>query len=332
MPHLSCITLPAVREAAMPQSLLLCLGNFDGVHLAHRRLLCAAKAWRDREFPGVPVGVFCFRELPSDVLLPEPPGHLCTADERLERFAECGMEYAVLADFPELRNVSPEDYVQTVLVEQCHCVAAACGFNHRFGRGGAGTPELLRRILKGRLLLQEPVLDGGEPVSSTRIRALLAEGQPEEAARLLAHPYTLCAPVLHGKALGRTIGVPTVNQNFPEHAMLLRFGVYATACVAQGRRWAGVSNVGIHPTVDRNAPANCETYLLDFSGDLYGQTVEVSFLQFLRPERKFASVDALKAQIRRDAAAVRSLFAGASGGSALQRTAACPESADKNRS
>ena len=114
--------------------------------------------------------------------------------------------------------------------------------------------------------------------------------------------------------------------------MLLRFGVYATACVAQGRRWAGVSNVGIHPTVDRNAPANCETYLLDFSGDLYGQTVEVSFLQFLRPERKFASVDALKAQIRRDAAAVRSLFAGASGGSALQRTAACPESADKNRS
>ena len=310
MPSLSCISLSSMRPADIPAAVLLCLGNFDGVHLAHRKLLHAARAWRDRDFPDVPVGVFCFKELPSDFLSSEPAGHLCTSEERLARFAACGMEYAVLADFQELRNLSPEDYIRRILIGQCHCVAAACGFNHRFGKGGAGKPELLRQMLNGRLLLQEPVLDGGEPVSSTRIRALLAAGRPEEAARLLAHPYTIYALVLHGKALGRTIGVPTINQTFPAHAVIPRFGVYAAACVAAGKCLAGVSNVGIHPTVDRDAHVNCETYLLDFSGDLYGQTVQVSFLQFLRPEQKFASVDALKAQIERDAASARLLFAG----------------------
>ena len=310
MQDLICLSLPTRQPVAVPPALLLCLGNFDGVHLAHRRLLRAALDWRDREFPGVPVGVFCFRELPSDVLLPEPPGHLCTAGERLDRFAACGMEYVILADFPALRDLSPEAYVREVLVGRCHCVGAACGFNHRFGRGGKGTPELLRRLLAGRALVQEPVLDGGEPVSSTRIRALLAEGEPQEAARLLAHPYTLCTPVLHGKALGRTLGAPTLNQRFPAHAVLPRFGVYATACLAGGRYWAGVSNVGIHPTVDSAAPANCETYLLDYSGDLYGQQVQVSFLRFLRPERRFASVEALREQIGQDVAVVRGLLAG----------------------
>lgn len=305
MAVLSCICLETMQAVPVPDRTVLCLGNFDGVHLAHRRLLSSARAWREQAFPDAAVGVFCFRELSSDELSDCPPGHLCTLEERLARFAECGMEIAVLADFSELRELSAEDYVREILIEQCHCVAAACGYNHRFGRGGAGNSALLKQSLNGNLLVQPAVMDGGAPVSSTRIRQLLKSGNPEAAARLLTCPYTLCAPVLHGKALGRTIGSPTVNQNFARNAVLPRFGVYATDCEVSGRHYAGVSNVGIHPTVDRNAPANCETYLLDFSGNLYGRTVTVSFLHFIRPEMKFESVDALRKQIAKDAETVR---------------------------
>lgn len=305
MPVLNCICLETMRSVPIPDCTVLCLGNFDGVHRAHRKLLSSARAWRDQAFPDAAVGVFCFQELSSDELSDHPPGHLCTLEERLARFAECGMEFAVLAEFSELRELPAEDYVRDILVGRCHCVAAACGFNHRYGRGGQGTPALLEQSLNGHLLVQPAVLDGETPVSSTRIRQLLASGKPEEAARLLARPYTLCAPVLHGKALGRTIGAPTVNQNFARNAVLPRFGVYATDCEVAGVHYAGVSNVGIHPTVDRNAPANCETYLLDFSGDLYGRMVTVSFLHFIRPEMKFDSVEALREQIAKDAEAVR---------------------------
>lgn len=291
----------------MPEHTLLCLGNFDGVHLAHRKLLQDARAWRDKDLPGLAVGVFCFRELPVDLLLADPPGHLCSARERLERLAECGMEFAVLAEFAELRSLAPQDYVREILIERCHCCAAACGFNHRFGAGASGSPALLQKELNGKLLLADAVTDGGEAVSSTRIRGLLEQGNVEEAARLLKGSYRLRAPVLHGKALGRRIGSPTVNQNFPQNAVIPRFGVYATDCLVEGKHYAGVSNVGIRPTVENKQRANCETYLLDFSGDVYGMEIDVSFLHFIRPEMKFASVEALRAQIAKDVATVRSM-------------------------
>ena len=296
-----------MREQPIPERTLLCLGNFDGVHLAHRELLNNAGAWRDRMFPELALGVFCFRELPADYLLPDPPKHLCSASERLELLAQCGMEYAILAEFPELREFSPEAYVREILVDRCHCVAAACGFNHRFGTRASGSPALLKAELNGNLLLTDAVLDQGEPVSSTRIRKLLESGEAEEATRLLGRPYLLRAPVLHGKELGRKIGSPTVNQNFSRHSVIPRFGVYATDCRVGDRHYAGVSNVGIRPTVEREQAANCETYLLDFSGDLYGTEIGVSFLHFLRPEMKFDSVDALRAQIARDVVTVRSM-------------------------
>jgi riboflavin kinase/FMN adenylyltransferase len=278
----------------------LCLGNFDGVHLGHRALLQAARKWRDARFPGIPVGVFCFRDFPSDTLSDPPVGHLCSLEERLSRFAECGMEIVILASFAELRALSPETYIEQILKETCHCVAAACGFNHRFGRFGKGTPALLEERFGDALLLQEQVTALGEPVSSTRIRGLLQSGKPEQAEALLTHPYSLKASVLHGKAFGRTIGVPTINQNFPVNAVVPRFGVYATEVEVRGERYVGVSNVGIHPTVDADACVNCETFLLNFSGDLYGEEVTVCFRRFLRPEMKFESVEALREQIRQD--------------------------------
>lgn len=305
---LRCISLKTGEPMPIPDRTLLALGNFDGVHLAHRALLREAKSWRDRDFADAAVGVFCFRTLPADHLLADPVGHLCTYEERLSRFASCGMELAIVAEFEELRDLSPTDYVEQILQAECHCIAAACGFNHRFGKGGEGTPALLERLLEGHVLIQPSVTDGGLPISSTRIRALLAEGEPEEAARLLGAPYSFKAHVLHGKALGRRLGAPTVNQNFPIGAALPRLGVYAVSCEIDGRRFFGISNVGVHPTVDHAAPVNCETHLFDLNEDLYGKEIEISFLHFIRPERRFETAEALAEQIKADLLEARRLF------------------------
>ena len=158
----------------------------------------------------------------------------------------------------------------------------------------------LKRLLPAPVKIVDEVTKNGKTVSSSRIRTLLAQGDVQTAACLLQHPYSFTAPVLHGKQLGRRIGSPTINQVFPHGLQVPLCGVYVTECTVDGKRYRGVSNVGVRPTVDLDAAVNCETYLLDFEGDLYGKEVTVAFLDFLRPEQKFTSLDELRAQIEKD--------------------------------
>lgn len=306
---IECISLRNGTRIPNPERTVLALGSFDGVHLAHQALLRETVEWQKNTYPKATVGVFCFRDLPSESLLGTPVGRLCSFEERLARFASCGMELAITADFADLRSLTPEVYVRDFLIGQCGCVAVACGYNHRFGRGGAGTPALLHKLFEGRVLVREQMHSNGEPISSTRIRSLLAEGNVREAAQLLGTPYTLASRVVHGKALGRKMGFPTVNQNLPVYAAPLKFGVYATSCRIKDRVYYGVTNVGVRPTVEERKEVNCETYLLDFEGDLYSQEIAVSFLHFIRSELRFASVEALTAQIEKDIRAVRQRIA-----------------------
>lgn len=294
------VDLVTGQPCEMPARTVLCLGNFDGVHRGHQALIAAAARMRQERFPSATLGVFCFRGLSSDFLSQNPPGHLTSETERLERFREAGAEIAVLADFPTLRDMEPDAFVRDVLQRDCHCVAAACGFNHRFGRRGKGTPELLRDMLGGDLLVCDAALDGGEPISSTRVRRLLLDGKPDEAAALMGHPYQLTSTVTHGAQLGRTIGFPTVNQRFAPLALIPKSGVYDTDCEVDGAHYAGVTDVGTRPTVDGAHEVRCETHLLGFSGDLYGRTVRVAFLHYLREEKKFDTVEALREQIAHD--------------------------------
>lgn len=301
------INLKTGLEAPVPSQTFLCLGNFDGVHLGHQALIRAALTMRGQVLPQAALGVFCFRGLSSDYLASTPPGHLASEEERLSLFASVGAEYALIADFPAIRDTLPEQFIREILIRDCHCAAVACGFNHRFGRQGRGTPELLRTVFGERLLLQEAVLEGGEPISSTRIRGLLLAGKPEQAAALLGRPYLLTAPVMHGAMLGRTLGFPTVNQQFPSLALIPRVGVYATVCAVEGQRVWGVTDIGTRPTVNGASEVRCETHLLDYTGDLYGKRVQVAFLQYLRPEQRFASLEALRAQIEQDRERVQHL-------------------------
>lgn len=305
MRSLQCIRLRDGTVSEFPAQSIVCLGNFDGVHLGHRALLESAKEIRARRMGSAACAVLCFRAPSTDFLGTDKIPRLCTLEQKLELFRACGMDYAFLIDFPEIRDLSPDEFAAKVLRDACHATAVVCGFNYRFGKGGVGTPETLKRILDVEVSVQDEVRIDGDTVSSTRIRRLLLDGRANEAAKLLSRPYTVRAEVIHGKALGKTWGFPTLNQNFPPDMLIPRHGVYITDCEIDGRHLRGVSNVGSHPTVDSDASVNCETYLLDFEGDVYGKTVAVAFLEYLRPEQKFDSEEALKEQIARDIQAAR---------------------------
>ncbi len=306
MQAITCISLCTMRESSLPSSSVICLGNFDGVHLAHRELMRQTAILQAAVAPMASRAVFCFDPPTSELLSPTPIPQLTMREEKLALFREMGMEYALLANFSAIRDLSPHDFVKLILQGECGCVAAVCGFNYRFGKNAGGSGDDLKRLLGAPVFMQDEVLINGETVSSTAIRRLLGSGEVERANQMLARPYAISAEVIHGKALGHKLGTPTLNQRFPSGMLIPRHGVYVTDCEIDGKIYRGVSNVGLRPTVENTEVANCETYLLDFSGDLYGRTLRVAFRSFIRPEQTFDSLDALREQIARDVAYARS--------------------------
>ena len=294
--------IPLSEQAGtrIPEANILCLGNFDGVHLAHRTLLREAKRMQQKLLPHAKCGVFCFDPPSSDFLFPQPPRHLCLGEEKAERFRSEGMDFALFADFSKLCELEPEAFVNEILIKHCHCVGIVCGFNYRFGKGGRGTPQMMQALFEGPLFVQSEITLDVKTVSSSEIRKLIAEGRMEDANRLLTIPYSFTSPVLHGKTLGRKLGAPTINQHMPHGMQIPRLGVYLTECEIDGVRYTGVSNIGKRPTVDCTEEIVCETFVLDFSGDLYGKSIKTSFLRFLRPEQRFEGQDELQQQIASD--------------------------------
>lgn len=299
-----------VRFTAPARS-VMCLGNFDGVHRAHSVLLAEgrqlARELSAREGETL-AGVFCFfRPTVDFVFTPEGVtpvrvrGHLTTLRDKLRIFAERGLDFACLCDFPDVRDLSPRAFI-SLLKDSCGCVGVVCGFNHYFGRGARGNVYHLREAFDGNHMFIQPEMRvDGITVSSSRIRVCLKEGDTETAERLLGRPYSLETAVVHGKALGRTLGFPTANQYFPAERAIPETGVYATLCHTPYGVFAGVSNIGSHPTVDDFARVNCETYIIGMKGDLYGKRIKVEFLTKLRDEQKFDGIEALVDAIKRDA-------------------------------
>ncbi len=283
------------------------LGNFDGVHLGHRALLKRAASLQAGETKSA---VWTFAEPSSRLvggisLLTDP-------EERFALFREMGIDLVFLADFEAVRGYSPEAFVREILYQACHVRRAVCGFNFRFGAKAAGTAETLQAQLSalgGEAEVVPPFMMGDKTVSSSEIRRLLSEGAVERAGEMLARPYALTGKVLHGKKLGSTLGFPTANQAFPPHRAVPRFGVYIVRVTVDGKTYGGVANVGLRPTVEHSTAVNAETYLLDFAGELYGKTVKTEFLHFLRPEKRFSSVEALTAAVQENIREAEAYFA-----------------------
>ena len=300
-----------LTAAPLPDATVVALGNFDGVHCAHRALLSAVT--RRAEMEDAHSAVFCFDPPSSDFLTNPQKKHLSTIEEKLSLFADCGIEYAILADFPSFQHMPPIPFIQQVLIDVCHAKAVVCGFNYRFGQYGAGNADLLMEQLGADAVSVIPPhcvsIDGDETViSSSVIRALLASGKVSVAARLLGQPYSLSSPVTHGKKLGHKLGFPTINQCPQKEKILPACGVYITRVWIDGKWIAGISNVGSRPTVELDADENCETHLLDFDRDVYGKTVTVEFLERLRGEIHFDSVDELRRAVSHDIETARRYF------------------------
>lgn len=298
-----------LRHPSEPYPITECglvLGNFDGVHRGHKALIAALKRLKAETKSSVPLGAFCFTEPPSRHFGVNVP-QLTDNQKKIELLRREGLQFIILCDFPTVANLSPEEFVAKILIGKLNCKLAVCGYNYSFGKGAAGSPSDLVRWLGSQggreVRVVDAVKDGRHVISSSVIRTMLQNGHPEDAARLLGYPYAMRATVTEGKQYGRKIGVPTANLNFDEHALVPAFGVYA-ATVRYGRKlYPAIANVGVRPTFDDGDHANCEVYLIGFNGYLYDKTLEVSFLHYLREERKFDSPEALREQIQRDIAA-----------------------------
>lgn len=285
----------------------LALGFFDGVHRGHQALL--GRAVERAQHEGTPA-VLTFVDHPLTVLAPSrAPLLLSTKPEKQAQVARLGVKHLILADFtPEFSALSPEAFVREVLVDALQVASVVVGTSYRFGQGAQGTPEML--VHWGQHLgfdvdVVASVEVDGTPVSSTRVREQVAAGKLAEAEFLLGRPYSLLGKVLHGDARGATIGFPTANLAVPMRKQMPPRGVYAVSALMSTGRVLGVANLGVRPTFGGET-CQLEVHFLDFSGDLYGQTLEICFHQFVRPEMRFSGVAELQAQIQRDVEAARS--------------------------
>ena len=291
---------------------VIALGFFDGVHLGHGALLRRVGE-KALELGAVPAAV-TFDTHPENLILKTPAVPLLSSPlDRAELMRRCyGIREVIVAHFDERMMHMPwREFVTDYLAAEHGAVHLVAGHDFHFGYKGEGNPERLRALC-GQLgigcdIIGRVELDG-VTVSSTYIRTLIQSGDMERAARFLGHPHTLSGPVVHGKGLGRTIGIPTSNLVVPQGVLMPAFGVYATRVWIEGKGYLAVTNVGVRPTVEDTDRVTVEPWILDFDGDLYGQNIRVEFYQQLRPERKFGSIDELKAAILENARQTRAYF------------------------
>ena len=300
---------------AMPEALrgaIIALGNFDGFHAGHQAVAGEAIRWAQAE--GRPSIIATFDPHPVRFFKPDvPPFRLTTLEQRQELYLAAGATAMLVFHFDaDLAGTSAEDFIRAILIERFGAHGVVTGGDFTFGKGAKGNVALLR-TLGGELGLQSRVVDavtaGEEVVSSSRIRTALREGDPQLAARLLTRPFAIRGIVEHGDKRGRTIGYPTANVTIDNY-LRPKYGIYAVTgrLLATGEVLHGAANIGIRPQFEPPKEL-LEPYFFDFSGDLYGQEIEVAFHHFLRGEAKFDSLEALIEQMDKDCAEARRLLA-----------------------
>ena len=271
------------------------LGAFDGIHIAHAEILKNALS-------GGKGICITFRTPPTT----KGGGMLMQPELKEQKLYEMGFDKVVMLDFEDVKNMPPLEFLK-VITDKYNINRFCCGYDYRFGIGAAGDIAFLSRFCEERgleLSVHEPISAEGELVSSSAVRGYLKEGRLNRANKLLGHYTEIKVPVSHGDARGRTIGFPTVNQPMPEGFAELKFGVYETEIEIDGKVYSALTNFGIRPTFRLERPM-CETYVIDFSGDVYGQRLTLKFKRFIRPEHKFDSLADLKLALLKDLESIR---------------------------
>lgn len=306
-----------LTQIQAPAGSTVALGYFDGVHCGHRAVLGAAV--RCAEQRGLTAAAFTF-ELPGKNSL--KGGQILSLQQKHARIAEIGIQEYLEPPFAQFCALSPENFVQKVLVECYHAKAVFCGDNFTFGAKAAGDVPMLRQLcapLGIEVNIVPMAQYEGQTVSSTRIRAALESGDIARANAMLGKPYCIDWAVSHGKGIGSgKLGTPTINQNYPPQALQPCAGVYLTRIFLNDRWYPAATGIGRRPTVDSSSDAavTCETYVPDFSGNVYGQSPVLEFHQYLCPVRKFNSMQELADLIHHAAQKSKEYFAAQEGESA----------------
>jgi riboflavin kinase/FMN adenylyltransferase len=299
---------------AIPKGTVVALGNFDGVHLGHRAVIAAALQMGRAH--GRPALAVTFEPHPRSFFSPNTPQFRLTDEAgKLRLLAGTGLAGAVVMAFDKSRaGTTAQDFIHHDLIERLGVSGIAVGYDFHFGKGRVGSPSLLVTEAP-RLGIEvdvQPHIDIEErPVSSSAIRMALAEGQIEDATAMLGGPWFVAGEVIHGEKRGRDLGYPTANIRLDKNCGL-KHGIYAVRVGSGTRRFDGVASFGRRPTFDNGAPL-LEVFLFDFKGDLYGKTLDVAFIGFIREELKFDHVEALVAQMDDDSARARAQLAAAPG-------------------
>lgn len=290
-------------------SQILAIGDFDGVHLGHQQVI--GRAVQTARSHHIPAAVMTFHPHPREVLGQAGyTEYLTPLDKKLELFEQMGVDrtYVVGFDLPFSKITSERFVNHIILPMQVNTVVV--GFDFRFGNQALGTPDVLSQLSGGNYAVEviRPFLIHEQKVSSTWIREELLAGRPDAVHELLGRPYALNGTVVHGEGRGRTIGFPTANLELSEAFLVPKNGVYAVRVDMNGRMYGGVMNIGVKPTFTDENKRALEVHIFDLDEELYGRTICVEFISFIRSERKFASVEALIQQIQQDAAAARNHF------------------------
>lgn len=279
---------------------VVALGFFDGVHIAHQKIIQSAVNFA-KENNLSPIAL-TFDKSPLEILSPEKVSYITDSAKKADLIKKLGADTEFLALSEKLLSMTPEEFVKDILVDGFHISHAVCGYNYRFGKNGAGNTDTLYNLGKkygftveicGEVTLHK------ESVSSSNIRNHIREGNIKSANALLGYNFAIRGTVTEGKRLGKTLGFPTANVFFEKGSVLPLCGVYKTLAVIDNIKSPAITNVGINPTVG-GEKMRSETYIHGFSEDIYGKNITIEFIDFIREERKFANLDELKAQIKKD--------------------------------
>ncbi|WGD29335.1 bifunctional riboflavin kinase/FAD synthetase [Ancylobacter sp. WKF20] len=305
---------PVLRTAGpLPEALahpVIAIGNFDGVHRGHRAVI--GTAIDQARSLGRPALAMSFEPHPRAFFRPDEPMFRLTPEPmKLRRLAETGLDGAIVLPFDAaIAGLEAEAFVADLLVGRLGVSMVVAGYDFHFGKGRGGSPAFLREAGQRHgfpVEIVPPLLDEGAQISSSVIRAALAQGRVEQAAHMLGAPWAVEAEVIHGDKRGRELGYPTANMRL-DPATTLAHGIYAVTVTIDGVTHKGVASHGRRPTFDDGAP-RLETFIFDFAGDLYGRVLTVAFHAYLRPELKFDSIDALIAQMDIDSARAKAALA-----------------------
>ena len=271
------------------------LGNFDGVHLAHRAVLQNAAQY-DKSV------CLLFSRHPREVLTGKAPARLLTKEQTERKIKACGIARCHYVDFEQVKEDTPARFFSDILVGELHADVICCGYNYTFGRQRSGDVQTLRALCEqaGITLLVSPEMDyEGESISSSRIRACIRAGNIEAANAMLGESFFYESEIVEGKKLGRTLGFPTINQFLDESLVKPLSGVYASEVIIEGKHYRGLTNIGDNPTIGGEA-FRSETYVFGLAREVYGLLASVALTRFIREEKRFESTAQLKAQVLGD--------------------------------